>query len=415
MNQDTYWEHVTDAASVAAFHNDDDLPSTISAESVAENSSLLDFKSFAREYPEKLFPLLRNLRVEFQEIFIEYYLLEKSQYFIGPTHGFIQTRVWQTLRTIEQAIGAMIVLGTNPGADILRPILFKAGVETTKYGSLTDMILLYANTQSYAAVAKQFGSPVPAVRKVFRPIIAQLLESKNLKDAAVGSYLRSLTHQASLTGTGLSKRCRARLSRVRKFKFDAPPSDESPLLNFGPIASLRDTPWTMLEISSEHRMTQIFPLLQQQGSRLFKKKAAQIFAPLDANGELEFGYILARTNPPALARSLTRIRGISEMSGMYSNEGALLEAITVPHEDVQKIIDKHNAPTRSRIAVNQFVEILTGDAARYCGIVTEVDGADIKVEVAFPSGRRFLVDAHATALKTLNVPADKRAFWGQKF
>ena len=410
----TYWSHITDAASVAAFQREEDPDALISAESVAENSSLLDFKSFAREYPEKLFPLLAKLRIEFQEIFIEYYLLEKSQYFIGPTHGFIQTRAWQTLRIIEQAIGSMIVLGTNPGADILRPILVKAGVETTQYGSLTDMILLYASTQSYAAVAKQFGSPVPAVRKIFRPVIAQLLESKTLKEAAVGSYLRSLTHQASLTGAGLSKRCRARLSRVKKFKFVAPPSNESPLLNFGTISSLHSQPWNMFEISSEHRMSQIYPMLQSNGKKLFGKKSAQIFAPVDANGELELGYILARTNPPALVRSLTRIRGISEMSGIYSDEGALIEAITVPHEDIQKIIDKHNMPARSRIGVNQFVEILTGDAARYCGTVTKVDGEDLIVEVVFPSGRKFVVTAHSSAVKRLQYATESatRTFWG---
>ena len=425
MSQETYWEHVTDAASIVAFHHDratrisafhqdDAVSSTVSAEAVAENSSLLDFKSFAREYPEKLFPLLAKLRVEFQEIFIEYYLLEKSQYFIGPTHGFIQTRAWQTLRIIEQAIGSMIVLGTNPGADILRPILIEAGVEITQYGSLTDMILLYASTQSYAAVAKQFGSPVPAVRKIFRPIIARLLESKNLKDAAVGAYLRSLTHQASLTGIGLSKRCRARLSRVRKFKFVAPPSDESPLLNFGPIASLRDTPWTMLEISSEHRMTQIFPLLQQQGSRLFKKKAAQIFAPLDANGELEFGYILARSTSPTLTRSLTRVRGISEIAGNYSSEGEFINAITVPNADIQKLISNRAVQKNSNSKVGDFVEIQTGVAARYHGTITASLGEHRTVEINFPSGRQFIVSTDSTALRVFpNVPQSKRCFWGQ--
>jgi hypothetical protein len=410
----TYWSHVTDAASVAAFQRDEDPDALISAEALPENSSLLDFKSFAREYPEKLFPLIDKLRIEFQELFIEYYLLEKSQYFMAKVHGQIQTRIWQNLRIIEQAVGSMIVLGTNPGADILRPILIKAGVETTEYGSLTDMILLYAKTQSYAAVAKQFGSPVPAVRKIFRPVIAQLLESKTLREAAVGSYLRSLTHQSSLTGAGLSKRCRARLSRVRKFKFVAPPSDDSPLLNFGTVSSLHSQPWNMFEISSEHRMNQIFPVLKSNGKKLFGKKSAQIFAPVDSNGELELGYILARTNPPALARTLTRVRGISEMSATYTDEGVLIEAVTVPHEDVQKIIDKHSIPVQNDLEVNQFVEILTGDAARYCGTVTEILGDAVSVEVIFPSGRQFIVRADRTAVKLLVDQPHKRAFWGAR-
>ena len=408
----SYWDHVTATASAAAFHrNQEDL----SAETLPENSSLIDFSSFAKEYPEKLFPLLERLRPEFQEYFIEHYILHKPQWFIGKTHGCIQTRVWQALRIIERTIGAFIILGTHPKEEVLRPIIERAGLEKTQYGSLTSMIMRYAATQDYTTVAKTVKAPVPDIRKIFRPAITALLADKDIKTVAVGAYLRNLTHQASLTSAGLSKRSIARTRRVKNLKFTAPPIDVSPLISFNAADSLKNTPWNMLEISSELRMAQIAPVLRAHGKRLFGKKAAQIFAPLNAEGELAFGYIFARCAVANTVRGLTRVRGISEMAASYTGEGELDHAVTVPHSDVKDMMAKHSAPSQVRIHLNDFVEILTGEAARYCGTVTRTSGDKLAVEVSFPSGRRFRVLADATCVKMLpKVPASKRAFWGVK-
>jgi hypothetical protein len=408
----SYLDYVSDAASVQAYRRNEADP-LLSAESLPENSSFLDFKSFALEHPDRLFRLLSKLRVEFQELFIEYYMLEKSQSFLAKTHGCIQTRIWQNLRIIEQAVGSLIVLGIDPGPEVLRPILLTAELENTSFGSLTDMIVLYAQTQSYAAVAKKFNAPIPAIRKILRPAIGACLSSKKLKVIAVGCYLRSLTHQASLTGGGLSHSAIARIRRVKHMKFHAPPSDNTMLMNFGAISVLHDTPWCMFEISSEHRMEQINPSLRKHGKKLFGKRAAQIFAPTDENRELEVGYLMARSVSPALTRSLTRIRGISEMSGHYSEDGTLLKAVTIPNADVQKMIKAHSIDEPTPIRVGDFVEILTGEAARYHGTVVEAEDADMKIEVQFPSGRKFTVDASAADVKLLRVPIKRRAFWGQ--
>ena len=410
----TYWSHITDAASIQAYRHDERASSTISAEALPENSSLIDFKSFAREYPDKLFPLLAKLRTEFQELFIEYYMLEKSQSFLAKAHGQIQTRIWQNLRIIEQALGALIVLGTEPKHGTLRPILEKAGWDNTMYGSLTELIVLYAKTQNYAVVAKSVAAPVPAIRKIFRPAIDTLVASKNIKEVAVGYYLRNLTHQASLTGGGLSKRCIARTRRVKTLRFDAPPSDTSPVISFGPIAMLRDTPWSMFEISSENRMTQIFPVLREQGKRLFGKKAAQIFAPTDADGELEFGYILARSYSPTLTRGLCRVRGISEMAARYTDEGNFISAVTITDAEVQKLIGARTSQVVADVKVGDFVQILTGGAANYCGSITRINNTSMTVEVNFPSGRRFIVTADATSVKAIPAPRSGRQFWGAK-
>jgi hypothetical protein len=404
--------HVSDAASFDAYNRHDENPN-LSAETLPESSSMIDFRAFAVEYPDKLFPLLLKLRPEFIELFAEYWLLGKSQAFIGRVHGHIQTRTWQALRIIERALGSLIVLGTDPGAEIIRPILRKACVESTAYGSLTDMIVLYASTQNYALVAEKVGAPVPAIRKIFRPAIAKLSASKDLRTAAVGSYLHNLTHQASLTGAGLSKRCLARTRRVKNLRFNAPPSENSPLISFGHVESLGDTPWNMLEISSDHRMEQIGPNLRAQGKRLFGKKSAQIFAPLNADGELEFGYLFARSVTPAGVRSLTKIRGIGEMATVCNGDGDFVHAVTVPHSDVLEMMEKHNPPKNVRVQAGDFVEILTGEAARYHGTVRVVEDDDLKVEVNFPTGRCFIVSADRTSVKKVpRTPAAQRMFWG---
>ena len=408
----SYMDHVSDAASFEAF-NRQEVDPNLSAETLSENSSLIDFKSFARDYPEKLLPLLKRLRPEFQELFAEYWLLGKSQSFIGRVHGFIQTRVWQNLRIIEQSIGSLILLGTDPNVETIRVILNKADLEKTPYGSLAGMIIVYAQSQSYTEVADIFRLPVPAIRKIFRPAIASLLANKDVKAVAVGAYLRSLTHQASLTGAGLSKRCKARNRRVKNLRFTAPPSETSPLISFGHIETLGDTPWCMLEISSDGRMAQITPTLRTQSKRIFGKKAAQIFAPLNADGELAFGYIFARSVTPAVVRSLTKIRGIGEMATVCDDDGNFVHAVTVPHADVQAMINKHTPSTISKVRIGDFVEILTGEASRYHGAITGVDGDDLTIDVRFPTGRKFIVAADITSVKKLpKTPIKQRTFWG---
>jgi hypothetical protein len=408
-----YIDHVVDAASVASFHRGDNN-GLLSAEAIPENSSLLDFKTFAHDYPERLFPLLEQLRPEMMEIFVEYYLLGKSQSFLAQCRAQIQTRIWQSLRIVEQAVGALIVLGANPDRSVLLPIISGASLEPTPFGSLTNLVLLYAKTHSYKMVAREVGAPVPMIRKIFRPAIAALIKSRNLNTAAVGCYIRSLIHQASLTGTGLSKSCLARMRRVKHMHFDAPPSDSEMLMSFGNVASLKETPWSMFEISSEHRMNQIFPNMRKHGVRTLSKKAAQIFAPMDANDELEFGYILARASTPGLTRSLTRIRGISEMAALYSDDGSVRSVITVPHADVAKLIKSHSKQKTSHARMGDFVEILTGEANHYCGEVVQAEGSDLVVSINFPSGRRFTVTADISAVKLLNVSPNHRAFWGKK-
>lgn len=412
----TYWSHITDAASIVSFARDKESE-LLSAEALPENSSMIGFKTFARDYPEKLFPLISKLRAEFQELFIEYYLLEKSQSFIGQVHGQIQTRVWQNLRIIEQSIGSLILLGTDPDETILRPILEEMGLEETQYGSLTFMILKYAENQNYAEVAVRVGAPIPAIRKIFRPAIATLLASKNVRAVAVGAYLRSLTHQASLTGAGLSKRCIARTRRVKTLRFTAPSADNSPLISFGAVSVLRDTPWCMFEISSDQQMSQITQTLKKSGRQIFGKKAAQVFAPLNSNGELAFQYIFARSVAPGLTRSLMRVRGISEMAATYDREGTCTGAITISHDEVKEMIKAQKIPESPCVRAQDFVEILTGPAAKYCGTVIRINtiSDELTVDVSFPTGRHFIVTADPTCVKLLpKVPAEQRAFWGVK-
>jgi transcription antitermination factor NusG len=433
VTTDTYWSHVGDAASVAAFIRKEKYKlaeretTRISVETTPENSSLLDFKSFAQEFPERLFYLLSTTQEELRELFIEYYLLEKSQSFLAKAHGQIQTRVWQNLRVIEQAIGSAIILDVNPGPEVIEPILVKAGVNNTEFGTLTNLITMYTQSRSYRLVAKTVRAPLPMIRKLFRPAIETLLASKDLDAVAVGSYLRCLTHHASLTKVGMSRSYLSRMKRLRNLKFTAPARDVSPLLNFGPVASLADTPWYMFEITTDPRQTrwdgaptditrmkEIFPAMKAHGLKVFgPKKAAQIFAPLDDRGALAYGYVFARTIGNKTTRGLTHVRGVSEIVGFYDDDGKLLHPTTIAHADVQPMIDAYAAVRAAAPGVGDFVRILTGEAMNYCGSVTKVADDAVSVEINFPTGRRMFVTADVTAVESLSIPADKQTFWGE--
>lgn len=409
----SYMDHVANAASFEAFNRREEAEILLSAEALPENSSFLSFAAFAKDHPERFFKLVSHLRPEFQELCIEYYVLNKSQSFIGQAHGFIQTRTWQALRIIEQAIGAMILIGAEPRAQLLMTILTNAGLESTEHGSLTKLILLYAEHRNYTRVAKIAKIPVATVRKIFRPAIAKLLADKDIHSVAVGAYLRSMTHQASLTRTGLSRSCLARLKRVKTLHFVAPSADNSPLISFGSVDQLADLPWCMLELSSDHRMAQLSTALRSQAKSVFGKKAAQIFAPVTSDGELQFGYIFARCMNSKSVRSLTRIRGISDISAVYNDDGAFLRPITIPNSDVQEMIRAHQAPEIEEIHSGHFVEILTGPAAKYCGTVLQAKKNKVIVQVDFPTGRKFIVTADTSCVKWLpEVSRNLRAFWG---
>lgn len=412
----TYWNNVADAASVAAFRREEIIEGRISAEAQPENESIIDFKTFAQDYPEKFFPLLSNMRAEFQELCIEYYILEKAQSFLAKVHGQIQTRIWQNLRVIEKGFCAMLVLGPAPDRTTMMKILKVEGLEQAddSFG-LSLMIANYACTQSYPQVAAMAGIPAPAVRKLFRPAMDKLAASKNLRAVALGSYLRAITHQASLTDIGLSKRCVARLNRIKRATFEAPEPETSPLISVGNVASLRDTPWNMFEISSDHQVAKIIPIIRKNPKRVFgPKTAAQVFAPTSDDGDLQLGYLLARSSNPTATKSLLRIRGISEIAGRYNEQGICTKATVVPHADVKPMIDSFVAPIVDSVKVGDFVEVLTGDASRYCGTVSKISDSSIVVQIEFPSGRRFMIYAQPGSLKKLPVPVEKQAFWGSK-
>jgi hypothetical protein len=412
-----YWQHVTAKASEAAFSSVperavkvsvEEHRDNLSAETVSENSSLIDFKSFARDCPEKFFSLLEHMRPDLAEILIEYYLLGKSQSFLAKCRKQIQARAFEILRLAEQALGALIILGPHPTRDQLRPILETAGIEFTDYGTLSAMIVEYAACRDYSKLAEGRRAPLPAIRKIFRPATGTLLASKKLEEVAVGAYLKSLTHQASLTQAGFGKRHRARMQRMKHLKFEAPALEHDPLISYGHVESIKDTPWCMFELSAT-KIDAFFPVLQQQAKRIFARRAGQIFAPSNLNGELIFGYLFARSSSLALTKSLTRVRGITEFSATYSDAGNLKKVVTVPAGDVDKMIDEYGHQKSRQPQIGDFVRILSGAAKDYCGTIT----ARGVVTVDFPGGRTFTVRLAPGSAKLLEIPKTRRAFWGE--
>ena len=422
----TFMEHVTEEASLDAYQRDE-MDALLSVESLPEHAAVVDFSAFAQDYPEKIFPLLSQLRPEFQELFVEYYVLHKSQSFLGETHGCIQTRIWQALRIIERAIGSLIILGTEPDADLLRSILGPAGFEGTTLGGLSELIARYAKTHNYNDVAKWADAPAPSVRKIFRPLVKILEKSEDLKVAAVGAYLHNLTHQSALTKkAGLSNRAIARLKRVGMQEFSAPPLNMTPVISHDTKKLITDEPWYMFELAADQpneldigsarrnynhdalSMLRLQPVLEKQLRKLFKRDSVEIFAPTNIDGELVYGYLFARTT--GRIRNLLKIRGIAFMANRYVSETEN-DPVLIPNEDVQKMILTPAAQC-TQIQTGDFVEVLTGPASRYCGEVTTSTSRQVTVRVKFPTGRKFIVRAHPSSVKKLDAGLKQRAFWG---
>lgn len=408
-NYGDYRDYAADAASLQAYNNGDE-DSLASVETLPDKTGQTDFASFAHEFPEKFFALAEALRPDQFELLVEYYVIGKSQSFLAKCRKQIQARAFESLKLIEQAMGAMILLGTRPDVETLQPILEKEGLAQTEYGPLAAMIVAYADCRNYSTIADAVNAPVPAIRKIFRPAAQQLLNSDNLRAVAVGAYLGVLMEHASLRGSGYGKRYLKRMKRIQSRRFVAPPLDCSPLFSYGKVESLKDAPWCMFEISAENTTTKVFSAIRSQASRLFHKKPVQVFAPTDKEGNLMFGFVFARGTSVSAVRALTRIRGISEMSATHAEDGTFLSAVTVPNCDIQKLVDKYVDPRIKQPRTGDFVRVLSGEVAGYCGTMTNAN----TVIVNFPTGRRFVVNVDASSVKVLDVPKTKQAFWGRK-
>ena len=173
-------------------------------------------------------------------------------------------------------------------------------------------------------------------------------------------------------------------------------------------------PWKMFEISPEYKVNRVFATIRKAKNRVFYEKAGQAFAPVDADGELKLGYFFARGNNKFLTAAMTRLRGVCEVSSLYDDQGKFKSEVTVPHAEIQAMIDNHSTHYSTQTKVKDFAEVLTGDAARYCGNVVGVSKTgDVEIEVEFPSGRRFVIHALHSSVKSFgNVPRDRRGFWG---
>lgn len=164
-------------------------------------------------------------------------------------------------------------------------------------------------------------------------------------------------------------------------------------------------------------MAQIYPALHAQCKKIFGKNAAQIFAPTTDEGELAFGYIFARCTRSSLVKALLRVRGISEIAALTDDDGNFQHAVTVPAEDVRTMMAQYKMPEVPTIHAQDFVEILTGPAAKYCGTVINMNTIteELTVEVSFPTGKHFVVKADPSCVKKLpNVPKAQRKFWGTR-
>jgi transcription antitermination factor NusG len=169
----------------------------------------------------------------------------------------------------------------------------------------------------------------------------------------------------------------------------------------------------MFEISSEFQMKDILPALQTYSKRVFGRKSAQIFAPLDTQGNLIFGYFFARSMTQKTTRSITNVRGVSSVAAYHNAEGRITHAVTVSNEEVQNLMRQYQVRPVPKIQRDDFVKILTGAAANYCGTVVQANKEKITIEVLFPTGRKFIVRGTPASVELLPSAASRqRTFWG---
>lgn len=161
--------------------------------------------------------LLRFLRIEDQEILLSYYCLGIPQRILGDIHSTTQTVMSFKLRLAIKALCAHIVAGGVPTEEWIHNILEKAGLEATiedKPPLLSTLIVEFAICRSFGKLAYKYDLHRPNIRRAMSRASAQLLESKEPDEQALGAYIFSLTDKANPVGTGVTKRQAAKRVRV---------------------------------------------------------------------------------------------------------------------------------------------------------------------------------------------------------
>ena len=186
MGNDSYWQIISDKAASDSFKESGPFGSTLFSLESTSGESASDIFSYAAEHRASFLKLLDVLHPEKKEIAIEYIILRKTEAQIATLHGKkSQSMMGREIAAIVKVLGAALVLGMRPSAELLKTIFAE---EKLKVPDLKN-------------------------RKALRGAQHRLASSKTLRSIACSEYLGNILAQPTRASRARMRRLRGKIFR----------------------------------------------------------------------------------------------------------------------------------------------------------------------------------------------------------
>jgi hypothetical protein len=156
---------------------------------------------------------LRFLSKQDQELLLCYYIVAKTQKTLAIIHSSTQTLCSARLRMAMKKMGTFIMMGP-PTADVMEEYLDHLPLSVDLGCSLSNVVELYAKTRSFQRVAEVLSLHRPNIRRAMAEASKLLLDSKPIRENALGAYIHDLIDKASASGHGFSDRQMAKQGNI---------------------------------------------------------------------------------------------------------------------------------------------------------------------------------------------------------
>jgi hypothetical protein len=175
------------------------------------------FYSYCAEHFAAWLKLIRTLPSEQQELLLCYYLLGKTQSLLAKIFVTTQTVCSFRIRMAVKLAGTFLLLGGVPTAEVIHPILLKAGLENKLPVPLSHLIAEYAECRDFSKMAYRHKLHRPDIRRAMSEASKILLgkddgdqhvaaQATDPEGIALGAYIFALIDKANPQGSGKSKR-----------------------------------------------------------------------------------------------------------------------------------------------------------------------------------------------------------------
>lgn len=157
--------------------------------------------------------MTRNLKSRDQDLLLSYYLLSCSQNTLAPIFKETQTGISTDIRAAIKTLCTFIMVGP-PTAQIIHEALIEEGLESRLGDTeLSTIAFEYSRCRAFDVVAARHSIRRPEVRKALRTVSDKLLESRQPRSLAIGSWLFNLIDHARPTGVGYKPKGEPVISR----------------------------------------------------------------------------------------------------------------------------------------------------------------------------------------------------------